>query len=110
VITGLNIGPPVTALDPNWGIWSAADTTLHQLSKISEVSCQLQKRALTIVTWSGHLKIRCHVIVKQQRATADICARKFRNVCVCRRKSGHEWSANSSLHHTRALKLALAQC
>ena len=40
----------------------------------------------TIVTWSEPLKICCHVIVTQRRATAEQCARKFRNVWVCRRK------------------------
>jgi len=38
------------------------------------------------------------------------CARKFRNVWVCRRRSGHEWTASSSLHHINTVKLALVQC
>jgi len=28
----------------------------------------------------------------------------------CSGKSGHEWIASSSLHHTRTVKLALVQC
>jgi len=42
----------------------------------------MRKSALTIVNrnLSEPLKIHCHVIVTQQRATAEQCARKFRNV------------------------------
>ena len=29
MVTGLNVGPPVTAGPPNWGVRSAADTALH---------------------------------------------------------------------------------
>jgi len=29
---------------------------------------------------------------------------------VCRQRSGDEWTASSSLHHTRTVKLALVQC
>jgi len=32
-VTELNFGPRVTACPPNWGLWSAADTTL--LTKIT---------------------------------------------------------------------------
>jgi len=56
------------------------------------------------------LKIRYHVIVAQQRATVEQCDRKFRNVWVCRRRSGHEWTASSSLRHTRTVNLVLVQC
>jgi len=74
---------------------------LHRLSKMCEVNTHVRKSALTIVTWSEPLKIRCHVIVTQQRATTEQCALKFRNVWVCRPMSGHEWNASSSLHHIR---------
>jgi len=84
--------------------------SLHHLSKMSEVNSRMRKNALTIVTWSEPLKIRCHVIITQQRATVEQCARKFRNVWVCRRKSGPEWTASSSLHHARTVNLALVQC
>jgi len=56
------------------------------------------------------LKIRCDFIVTQQRATLEQFARKFRNVWVCRRRSGHEWTPNSSLYHIRTVKLTLVQC
>jgi len=84
--------------------------SLHHLSKMSEVNSYMRKNALTIVPWSEPLKIRCHVIVTQHRATVEQCARKFRNVWVCRRLSGPEWTASSSLHHTRTVNLALVQC
>jgi len=56
------------------------------------------------------LKIHCHVSVTQQRTTVEQCACKFRNVWVCRRRTGHAWTASSSLHHTRTAKQALVQC
>jgi len=87
-----------------------ATVSLHHLSKMSEVKSHMRKSALIIVTWSEPLKIRCHVVVTQQRATVEQCARKFRNVWVCRGTSGHEWTASSSLHHIKTVKLALVQC
>ena len=42
----------------------------------------MRKSAWTIVIWREPLKIRCHVIVPQQRATVEQCARKFRNVSL----------------------------
>jgi len=30
--------------------------------------------------------------------------------CLCRQKSGHEWTASSPLHDTRTVNLALVQC
>jgi len=45
----------------------------------------------------------------QQRAIVEQCIIcKFRNVSLQRR--GHEWTASSSLHHTRTVKLAIVQC
>jgi len=102
--------PCIKFFGPPKIFWAVSATvSLHHLSKMSEVNSHMRKNALTIVTWSEPLKIRCHVIVTQQRATVEQCARKFRNVWVCRR-SGPEWTASSSLHHTRTVNLALVQC
>jgi len=59
---------------------SAFTVSLHHLPKISEINSHIRKNASTIVTWSEPLKIRCHVIVTQQRATVEPRARKFPNV------------------------------
>ena len=56
------------------------------------------------LTWNEPLKIRCHVVVTQQRATVQQCTRKFCNLWICRRKYGHRWTASSSLHHTKTVK------
>jgi len=39
----------------------------------------------------------------QKRATVEQYAWKFRNLWICRRRSGHEWTASSSLYHTRTV-------
>jgi len=49
-----------------------------------EVNNLIWKNALTIVTSSEPLNIRCHVIVTQQRSTVERCARKFRSVSAIR--------------------------
>ena len=71
----------------------------------------MRKNALIIVIWSEPLKIRCHVVVTQLRETVEQCAciASFAT-WVCRRRSGHESTASSSLHRTRTVKLALVQC
>jgi len=77
---------------PKWPLIAASpvkDVWVQQWSR-------MRKNALTIVTWSEPLKIGCHVIATQQRATVEQCARKFRNVWVRRRRSGAEWTASSS--------------
>ena len=56
--------------------------SLHHLPKMSEVNSQMRKNALTVGTWSKPLKVRCHVVVTQQRGTVNPCARKFRNVSL----------------------------
>jgi len=81
--------------------------SLYHLSKMSEVNSHMRKNALTIVIWSEPLKIRWYAIVTQQRTTVEQCARKFRNVWVCRQRSGPEWTASSSLHHTRTVNLTV---
>ena len=77
---------------------------------MSEVNRHMRKNVLIIATWSEPLKIRCHVIVMQQRATVEQCARKYRNVWIRRRGRRHEWTTSSSLHRTRTVKLAFVQC
>jgi len=72
-----------------------------------KVNSYMRKSALAIVTWSEPLKIRSHVIDTEQRATVE---RRTRNVWVCTRRSWHEWTASSSLHHTRTVNLDLVQC
>jgi len=39
------------------------------------------------------------------KSNSRTMARIFHNVWVCRRRSRHEWTASSSLHHTRTVKL-----
>jgi len=56
---------------------SAVTVSLDHLPKMQEVNSHMWKNASTIVTSIEPLNIRCHVIVAQQRATADQRARKF---------------------------------
>ena len=81
----------------------------HLTSLRPWVNSHMRKYAMTIITWSEPLKICCHVVVMQQRASVNNALASF-STWVCRRRSGHEWTVSSSLHHTRTVKLTLVQC
>ena len=88
--------PKIKHFGPSRGFWTPqkiwtgyATESLHHLSKMSEVNSHMRKSALTIVNWSEPLKIRCHVVVTQQRATSEQRAHKFGNVLTQQTK---EWT------------------